>query len=189
MIRLLLFTSILLAAADLDRGKELYEQAKYSEAETELQKVVAENGDNAQARLYLGKALMALGKFDDAAPHLQKADELQASGETKLGLAHLYVHRKELDKAEAALKDASGDDLEYVRGVYNLHRQNYEESAKDLESYLDKKKGNAYAHYYAGLAYNGAKRPDKMLTHFEMFLRMKPDAPEARKVRSVVRAR
>jgi hypothetical protein len=38
------------------------------------------------------------------------------------------------------------------------------------------------------MAYNGLKRPDKMLTHFELFLKMKPDAPEARKVNSVVRA-
>ena len=38
----------------------------------------------------------------------------------------------------------------------------------------------------AELAYNGAKRPDKMLTQFEMFIRLKPDAPEAKKVRAVL---
>ena len=42
--------------------------------------------------------------------------------------------------------------------------------------------------YYSGhgLAYNGAKRPDKMLTHFGIFVKLKPDAPEARKVRAVL---
>jgi regulator of sirC expression with transglutaminase-like and TPR domain len=57
----------------------------------------------------------------------------------------------------------------------------------DLEAYLSKYPEQAYAHYYAGLAYNGVRRPDKMLTHFELFLKLKPDAPEARKVRSVMR--
>ena len=34
---------------------------------------------------------------------------------------------------------------------------------------------------------NGLRRPDKMLTHFQLFLKMKPDAPEARKVRAVLK--
>jgi len=63
----------------------------------------------------------------------------------------------------------------------------FHEAARDLESFSKSYPDFAYAHYYAGLAYNGMKRPDKMLTHFEMFVKMKPDAPEARKVRSVLR--
>jgi hypothetical protein len=56
-----------------------------------------------------------------------------------------------------------------------------------LKNVIDKKPEHAYAHYYLGMAYNGLRQPDKMMTEFEMFLRMKPDSPEARKVRAVMR--
>ena len=46
---------------------------------------------------------------------------------------------------------------------------------------------NPYAHYYAGLAYNQIKRPDKMLEHFRTFLKLAPEAPEAPKVRALLR--
>jgi tetratricopeptide (TPR) repeat protein len=68
-----------------------------------------------------------------------------------------------------------------------VNRDKHQEAADALEAYLEKNPNHAYAHYYAGLAYNGLRRPDRMLNHFEHFLRLKPDAPEARKVRAVVR--
>lgn len=173
--------------AELGRGVELYDQQKYAEAEAELRGVVEAEPDNARARLYLGLALVEQGKLDAAAPHLAKADELAPGGETKLALARLYVERQEFDKAEEALKEAEGGQLEYVRGQVHLHRKRYAEAARDLEAFIEKNTGHAYAHYYAGLAYNGMRRPDKMLTHFELFLKMKPDAPEARKVRAVLK--
>jgi hypothetical protein len=45
----------------------------------------------------------------------------------------------------------------------------------------------AYAHYYAGMAYNKAKRVDLMATHFERFLKLAPAAPERPVVESVMR--
>jgi tetratricopeptide (TPR) repeat protein len=100
----------------------------------------------------------------------------------------VYIEQKKFDEAEAAVKDAAMDELQYVRGLLNFHRGRHQEAVDDLEAYLSKYPEHAYAHYYAGLAYNGLRRPDKMLTHFEIFLKLKPDAPEARKVRSVLSA-
>jgi tetratricopeptide (TPR) repeat protein len=75
-----------------------------------------------------------------------------------------------------------------VRGLMNFHKKDNEAAARELEQYLEAHPEFAYAHYYAGMAYSAMRRPDKMLTHFEQFLRMKPDAPEARKVQAVMRA-
>lgn len=180
--------SLLLGAADLERGKQLYSQGNYAEAEKELRAVVDGAADNAQANLYLGRALLALDRAGDAERHLVRANEIESTGDTKLGLAQLALKQKDLDKAEAALNDAAGDELEFVRGQIHLQRNRNEEAARDLEQALEKQPSNAYAHYYAGLAYNNLRRPDKMMTHFELFLKMKPDAPEARKVRSVLRS-
>ena len=189
-VRELLFAAGLVAgisaAADTGRGVELFKQGKYDEAVTELRAAVAQKEDDAQANRYLGLALLEQNNFSDAERHIRRADELQPGGETKLALARLYVEQKKFDAAEAALKEAEGDDVQYVRGVLLVNKKQHEQAAQELESYLEKKPDNAYAHYYAGMAYSGLRRPDKMMSHFEQFLRMKPNAPEARKVRAVM---
>lgn len=195
MLRALIgsFTAVILLsaqafAADLNRAVELFDQGKFAEAEPELRAAVEAEPENARARRYLGLALLEQGKpADEAAPHITKAGELEPGGESRLALARLYVERNEFDKAEEALKEAEGSQLEYVRARVHLERKRYNEAAQDFETFIEKNTGHAYAHYYAGLAYNGLRRPDKMLTHFQLFLKMKPDAPEARKVRAVLK--
>ena len=172
--------------ADTDRGVELYRKGKYVEAQTELTKAVESNSDDARARRYLGLSLVEQHKAAEAQEHLNKAKELDPGGESNLALARMYVEQKELDQAETLLKDADGPDKDYVVGLLQLQRKQNTEAADSLEKYLKNNPDHAYAHYYVGLAYNAAKRPDKMLTHFELFVRLKPDAPEARKVRSVL---
>ena len=105
---------------------------------------------------------------------------------SNLALARMLVEQKDLDKAEEMLTDADGPDREYVRGLLQFQRGQNKEAAATLESYLQDHAEQPYAHYYAGLAYNALKRPDKMLTHFEIFVKLKPDAPEAKKVRAVL---
>ena len=172
-----------LLLADTDRGVDLYRQGKYAEAQSELSKA---DGNDARAQRYLGLALVEQHKAADAQAYLNKANEIDPGGDSKLALARMYIEMKDLDKAEELLKDADGEELNYVRGLLQLNRQQNTEAAASFESYLKDHPNHPYAHYYAGLAYNGAKRPDKMLTHFEMFVRLKPDAPEARKVRAVL---
>ena len=186
-VSLILFAGSALFAADLDRARDLYNQGKYAEAATELRDVLKDEAENATARRLLGLALIEQGKAADASEHIRKAVELDASGDNKLALARLYAAEKDWDKAEETLTDASGDELEYVRGIVHLNRQRYEEAIRDLEAFIERHPEHAYAHYYAGLAYNKAEKPDRMLRHFEAFVKLKPDAPEARKVRSVLK--
>jgi tetratricopeptide (TPR) repeat protein len=179
--------SLTATAQDLDRGIELYRKNDFAVAVSTLRQVVDADGSNAAANRYLGLALLEQGKASEAEPYILKACELDPGGASKTAKARLYIEKKEYDNAAEALKDANGEELPYVRGLLNLNRKQYDQAARDLESFSNSYPDFAYAHYYAGLAYNGMKRPDKMLTHFEMFVKMKPDAPEARKVRSVLR--
>lgn len=173
--------------ADLNRGKELFAQGNYAEAERELQSFVRDNDGNAQAHLYLGRALLAQDKLDEAERHLSRANEIESSGDSRIALALLAMERKNYDRAEELLRDAQGADLHYARGRLHFHRDRFEEAAQELERAIEQNADNAYAHYWAGLAYSRLKRPDKMLSHFEMFVRLRPNAPEARKVRAVLR--
>jgi tetratricopeptide (TPR) repeat protein len=179
--------SVTAAAQDLDRGIELYRKNDFAAAASTLRPVVDTDGSNARANRYLGLALLEQGNASEAEPFILKASELDPGGESKTAQARLYIEKKDYEKAADALKDAGGEELPYVRGLLALNRKQYEQAARALESFSKSYPDFAYAHYYAGLAYNGMKRPDKMLTQFEMFVKMKPDAPEARKVRSVLR--
>lgn len=176
----------LLFAADVERGAGLYKEGKYSEAESELRAVVGENENNSRARRLLALALIEQRKFDDAEAQLNRAGELEPSGEVKAAKARLYAEKKEFDRVESELEGATGEDADYARALLQLHRKQHAEAGSALETYLESNPNHAYAHYYAGMAFNGAGRKDKMLSHFEMFLRLKPDAPEARKVRAVL---
>lgn len=174
-------------AADADHGRKLYLQGKYDEAATELRQAVQENGEDANAQRQLGMVLLDQDKTSDAEKYIARAQEMNPGPETNTALARLAVAKKEYDKAQSLLADASGDDVPYVRGLLHFQKQEYQEAADDLESFLEKNPAHPYAHYYAGLAYNNLRKPDKMLTHFERFVQIRPDAPEARKVRAVLK--
>jgi tetratricopeptide (TPR) repeat protein len=175
------------AAADVSKGRELYLQGKYDEAADELRRAVEENGENAAAQRMLGMVLLEQDKAGEAEKYVRRAAEMDTSGDSRIALARLYVAQKQYDKAHEALTDASGEDLEYVRGLLHFQKREHQQAADDLEAYLAKHPEHPYAHYYAGLAYNGLRKPDRMLSHFEKFLQLKPDAPEARKVRAVLK--
>ncbi len=182
---LLGFTAAVLLA-DTNRGVDLYRQGKYAEAQSELSKSVEANPKDGRARRFLGLSLVEQHKPADAEEQLAKANDLDPGGDSKLALARMYIEEKEFDKAADLIEGAQGEELDYVRGLLQFNRQQNEEAAASLERYLQGHPNNPYAHYYAGLAYNAAKRPDKMLSHFGMFVKLKPDAPEARKVRAVL---
>jgi tetratricopeptide (TPR) repeat protein len=174
------------SASDLDRGIELYRKNNFDEAASTLRKVVEQDGNNARANRYLGLTLLEQGKVSEAEPFILKANEIEPGSESNTALARLYIEKKDYDNAAAAANDLGGDEAPYVRGLLALYRKQYDQAASELESFMKSHPEFAYAHYYAGLAYNGLKRPDKMLTQFELFVKMKPDAPEARIVRSVL---
>jgi tetratricopeptide (TPR) repeat protein len=193
MYRLLSFAAAALAisvpaiAQGVDQAVEQYNKAEYAEAESSLRKAVEANAEDARANRYLGLALLEQEKYSDAAPYLRKADQIESTGETKGALARYFAEQKELGQAESALEGASGPDASYARGLVAFNKKNYEEAAKELEAFLETHPKHGYAHYYAGMANNGLRRQDKMLNHLQMFLKLKPDAREARAVRAILK--
>jgi tetratricopeptide (TPR) repeat protein len=180
--------------SDLDRGIELYNGRKYAEAEQVLTKVVQEDGENARAHEYLGLTKLSLAKIDEASAELSRAEELAPESDSvKVGLARVSIQKKQFDSAEESLKKAgdingNNPDVPLYSGVLNVAKGNHEQAVKDLDAAIALKPDNAYAYYYAGLAYSALKRPDKMVQNFQMFLKLAPDAPEAGRVRSLLRS-
>jgi tetratricopeptide (TPR) repeat protein len=184
----------LIAEDKLSQAIELYESKKYRDAETTLREVLVEDSSNSRARHTLGLVLLELDNAGEAAAELQKAVELgPATDKLQVDLARANVKLKEWDKAEAALKAAEeiksdNPDIPYYRGMVAAAHKDYAASAANFEKAIELNPNNAYAHYYAGLAYNALKRSDKTVQHLDAFLRLAPDAPEAKKVQSLLRS-
>jgi tetratricopeptide (TPR) repeat protein len=87
--------------------------------------------------------------------------------------------------AEANEKNA---DWFATRGSIYLSKQQYKEAETDLNKAIELEPKHAYAHYYMGLTQSGLKRTDQMVKHFEMFLQLAPNAPEATRVKSLLRS-
>jgi tetratricopeptide (TPR) repeat protein len=191
---LFLALGLLAYQADLERGIQLYNTNKHAEAEQTLVQVLQSDGENARAHEYLGLTKLSLGKLDEAGAELSRAQELApASDSIKVALARFFIEKKEFDKAEESLNNAraiNGDnaDIPLYSGAVKLAKRNYEEALKDLNEAMTRKADSAYAYYYAGVAYSGLKRPDKMVESFQTFLKLAPDAPEATRVRSLLRS-
>jgi len=184
----------LIAEDKLSQAIELYESKKYRDAETTLREVLVEDSNNSRARHTLGLVMLELDNAGEATAELQKAVELgPVTDKLQVDLARAYVKLKEWDKAEAALKAAEeiksdNPDIPYYRGMVAAAHKDYAASAANFEKAIELNPNNAYAHYYAGLAYNALKRSDKTVQHLDAFLRLAPDAPEAKKVQSVLRS-
>jgi len=103
------------------------------------------------------------------------------------------MEQGQLEKADAALNeaqeiDSNNADLYYYRGMLAAHRKDYTAAVDGFEKAVALKPDYAYAHYHAGLAYNLLKRPDKMVGHFQEFLKLAPSARESEKIRTVLRS-
>lgn len=186
---------------DLARARDLYKGKKFQEAETLLRRVLDAEPGNAEAGYWLGMSLLELKRFDEAEGTLRKAEQNrpEESGAMpridmiRVGLARCYMERDRLGEAQAALDEAlrikaDNPDAYFYRGMLEARRKDYASSARSMDKVIELDPKNAYAYYYAGLAYNQIKRPDLVVQRLQTFLKLAPDAPEASKVQSLLRS-
>ncbi len=194
----LLFSAHSTAAADTQTGIQLYQAGKYKEAAAELGQVVKENPDDRRARYYLGLSLLHQEQYSEAESQFLAAEKETAAGsdpaldQIKVGLARAQMDQKDYDQASASLEAARGvnpnnPDIYVYRGKLELLRESYDAAIEQLQKAIEMDPKSAYAHYYAGMAYSKTRRPDKMVAEFQMFLKLAPNAPEAAKVRSLLK--
>jgi tetratricopeptide (TPR) repeat protein len=191
----------------VQEGIQYYNAKRFQEAETTFRDVLRAEPNNAQAHYTLGLTLLELQRFAEAADEFSRADKLTPPSnqvrmvkvessalrrdDIKIGLARAYMGQKQFDKAKIALDEAQqirsdNPDIYHYRGMLNSQRGDYVAATSDFEGAIKLNPKNAYSYYYAGLAYNKLKRPDKMVQHFETFLKLAPNAPEAGKVRALL---
>jgi tetratricopeptide (TPR) repeat protein len=201
----------------MGKSRKLIEAREYKTAEAALREILSEEPANAEAGCLLGLSLLGQEKFKEAEAALLTAekelpptattekaepgrDERETAPSTRfmaddiqIALAQAYMGQNQLNKAEAALSRAenvrrSNPDLYFYRGMLDAHRKDYAASARDMDKTIEMDPKRAEAYYYAGIAYNQIKQPDKMVERFQSFLKLAPDAPEAAKVKALLRS-
>ncbi len=75
----------------------------------------------------------------------------------------------------------------YQLGLALHERQQWAAASAAFSRASELDGGAAYAHYYAGVAYNRLKRIDSMVVHFKRFLDLAPDAPERDQVEQLLK--
>lgn len=177
--------------ADVEKGVRLFKEKNYEQAETELREAVSAAPDSAEANYYLGLALLEQKKYGESERFFRKAIESQS--EARIGLARALMMQdkldaasEELDRAESSVENNA--DLHRTRGMILLKREKYADAAAQLRKAIEIDPKDAYAHYYYGMANSRLRKTDLMIKHFQLFLELAPEAPEAAKVRSLLRS-
>jgi cytochrome c-type biogenesis protein CcmH/NrfG len=79
-------------------------QPEFAEAQTALEKSVAEHPDNSRSQIALAKIYLMAGRYDDAITHLEIARQLDPSNTSVYShLAAAYRKRGQLDQAQKML--------------------------------------------------------------------------------------
>lgn len=152
------------ADENLTKGTQLNAAKQYSQAEPVLRAAVAAHPENPDAHLQLAIALFEQNKVADAGKELDLATSLQQG--TPKQQADYYRYR----------------------GSVYAKQEKWNDAVQNLEKAIQLDPKQPYNHYYIGVAYSKIKRPDRMVEHLQMFLKLAPNAPEAPKCKALLRA-
>jgi tetratricopeptide (TPR) repeat protein len=141
----------------LEQGVKLIESERYAEAEPFLRDAVT------IAHFHLGRALMEQGKLDEAEAQFEQATAM-AEG-TPEERAEFFRHR----------------------GAVYARQQKWEAAVQDLEKAIELNPREPYNHYNIAMAFSRLNRPDRVVEHLQMFLKLAPESPEAPRARALLR--
>ena len=139
------------------------------------------------AALFMGAMALAQAETEAAQP---QQSEVAAA---KLNEAREVLKAGDTDKAitllnEAQAADANNAEVYHFRGVAHASKTNFQAAAADLEKAIEIDPANAQSHYYLGIVYSRLGQRDKSINHYQTFLKLAPDSPDAPKVQSLLRA-
>lgn len=174
------------AAAQKPEVQRLFQSGSYEKAVD-----AARDGDAASAYV-AAQSLLKMEQPDRAREQLSRLRE----GDNP-------AWRQIAESAEAVIAGDAGRGVELARqaieadegnpfahyqlGVAASRANDWGTAVSGFTGAITRKPDFAYAHYYAGLAYQRQRQLPKTAEHFDAFLRLAPDAPERSAVVAILR--
>lgn len=154
------------ALSSFNNGVKLTEENKFEEAIQEFRKAIELKPDLAAAYTNLGILLFQQKKDDDAEKALLKAVEL----------------KQDEQKAKTVLTD-----IFYEKSKTLIRSDRIEEALEKLKQAYSFNPDHAYVNYLLGYLYTNKQMKDEAIKHFEAFLQLEPNAPQAEKVKEILK--
>ena len=140
-------------------------------------------------------AAQAFAKMSDTGRTAEEYGRLRAVEDDAwraIGESGVLLAQGDTAGAEQAARraiDANGDNpyAHYQLGLVANRQSNFKQALDAFTNAIQRKPDLAYAHYYAGTASQRLKQIAKMSEHFELFLKLAPDAPERTAVAAILR--
>ena len=137
--------------------------------------------------LQQGVTLYQQGKFGEAEAALAGVTGPEASAYRAASMAKQKKLAAAEPEAKAAVDALPTHDVAVAAlGESLVGLKKYDEAVTRLSATLANKEDIAYAHYWLGHAYYNKKQTDKMILHFDRFLKLAPKAPEAVSVQQLL---
>lgn len=177
-----------------DDNLSLINKGKADQAIANLKSQIAENPKDGKAHELMALAYLRQNKLNEAMEEAKTAVQLSPdSAGAHVAAARVHISKQDFNTATAELNkaseiDSSNADIALYRGSLALARKDYKAAASLLEPHVNAHPDEPFGHYYLGLAQYGLKKPDKTVQHFQRFLSLAPDTPEAARVESLLRS-
>jgi tetratricopeptide (TPR) repeat protein len=139
--------------------------------------------------LSAGVAAYRAGQYAQAEQALRD----QQDPEAKAYLAAALAKQKKWDEVEVPATSAlaavpSQPTAAGALGEALVALGRYDDAVARMSAVINADKAVAYAFYWRGHAHSRKKQADRMISDFEVFLKLAPDAPEAETVRQLLSA-
>jgi Flp pilus assembly protein TadD len=146
--------------------KVLGKQKRYDDAAAWLQKYVAQNPQDAKARVQLARLLASQNKTADAIAVLQPVNGATADPAVSRELAELYLQNKQYQQAaplyqQALAGNPNDSELHFGLGLAQMHQLKYAEAEQQFLQAIKLKPD--YAGAYDNLAYAARENKDYVL--------------------------
>jgi tetratricopeptide (TPR) repeat protein len=170
--------------------KPLYESGRYQEVISAGGSTVP--GQGSPERIWLtAHSLQRLNRSGDARRELARLGALPDRAWQAVAALATATDVRDAAAIDSGLSAAaafpSHPFVQFEAGLAYASRNQFAESAAAMDRSIQAAPDLAYAHYYAGLAYQRIKRIDLTAVRLEAFIRIAPQAPERAQVESILR--
>jgi tetratricopeptide (TPR) repeat protein len=181
---------------EIDRAFEMLETGSFHEADAILQEQILKDPNNPKVLLGLGKLCFQREKYREAKDYLEKAAEIQPTGEGIINLAAALEKLNLCDQALSALDRIRGlpgvngnfdFDINRLRGHCMLRKGNHEEAEACYNKALLIDENSEKPHLGLGSLEIMKRNFDKAEEHFIVALEKNPRSDKARLGLSLVR--